>query len=80
MLDAQDWLAEELGVTIEEIEIITMEEVEWPDTCLGLGGPVESCVATAVPGWRAIFGVGGSQYEVRTGVKGEGFRSPELSS
>lgn len=79
VLDAQDWLAEELGVTIEEIELVEMEEVEWQDTCLGLGGPAESCLVDKIPGYRAIFATGGQQYEVRTDAKGEGFRSPEVS-
>jgi hypothetical protein len=79
VLDAQDWLAEALGIPVEEIDIRETEEVEWQDTCLGLGGPADSCVTSPVPGYRVIFTAGGQEYEVRTDVKGEGFRSPQVS-
>lgn len=78
VLAAQEWLAEQLGVPIEEVAIVSEEQVDWQDSCLGLGGPAESCLAAITPGWRAIFTVNGMQYEVRTDANGEGFRSPEL--
>lgn len=78
VLAAQEWLAEQLGVPIEEIAIESEEQVDWQDSCLGLGGPAESCLMAITPGWRAIFTVDGMQYEVRTDANGEGFRSPEL--
>lgn len=74
VLAAQQWLANELGVQVEEIEILRTEQVEWPDACLGLGGPDEVCAQVITPGWRAIFLVNGQEYEVRTDETGAVFR------
>ena len=74
VLAAQQWLANELGVQVEEIEILSTEQVEWTDSCLGLGGPDEICAQVITPGWRAIFLVNGQEYEVRTDETGAVFR------
>jgi hypothetical protein len=41
-----------LGIPLDQIEIGGVEQVEWSDGCLGLGGPAESCLAAITPGWR----------------------------
>ena len=66
VLEAQQWLADQLTVAAEQVEIVEVEQAVWTDSCLGLGGPAESCLRTDVPGWRVIFEVNGQQYEVRT--------------
>jgi heat shock protein HslJ len=66
VLTAQQWAAEQLNVPAEQIQILEMEQAVWLDSCLGLGGPAESCLQVETPGWRAIFEVNGIQYEVRT--------------
>lgn len=71
---AQQWLADELGVPVEEVEIVSSEEVEWSDSCLGLGGPAESCAAVITPGWQVILLVDGTEYEVRTDEAGSQYR------
>jgi heat shock protein HslJ len=66
VLDAQQWLATQLNVAIEQVEVIEVEQAEWPDSCLELGRPDESCAAVITPGWRAVVEVNGQRYEVRT--------------
>jgi hypothetical protein len=78
VLEAQSWLAQQLSVSAQEIEIVSMEQVEWTDSCFGLGGAAESCLAAITPGWRAIFEVDGQQYEVRTDETGAIARSPQI--
>lgn len=78
VLEAQSWLAEQLNVPVEEIKIVSMEEVEWTDSCFGLGGAAEICAAEITPGWRANFDVNGQQYEVRFDKTGTIARSPQL--
>lgn len=75
VLKAQQWLADQLDVTTEDVAIVEMEQREWSDACLGLGGPAELCAAVITPGWLAIFEVNGEQYEVRTDETGDAIRT-----
>lgn len=77
--EAQSWLAEQLKVPVSEIKLVSSEQVEWTDSCFGLGGPAELCAAVITPGWQADFEVDGQQYEVRFDETGTSFRSPQLS-
>lgn len=78
-LEAQAWVADRLGVAVEEVELMNSEQVDWSDSCLGLGGAAESCAAVITPGWQFDFDVNGDQYEVRTDETGDAVRSPQLS-
>lgn len=65
-------LAADLNIGVESITIENYERAEWTDSCLGLGGPAESCLAAIHPGWRVTISVDGSDsYEVRTDELGE---------
>lgn len=63
---AVDRLSEETGVAREQIEVVSFQEMEWPDGCLGLGGPDEMCTQAIVPGWQIIVEANGIRYEIRT--------------
>ena len=76
VLQASSLLAEQLEVPVEEIRIVSMEEVEWTDSCFGLGGAAEICAAEITPGWRVLFDVNGKQYEVRSNKTGTIIRTP----
>lgn len=77
VLEAQQWLADELGVTTADIEIVESEQVDWSDACLGLGGPEEACAAVVTPGWRVELEVNGETYELRTNEDGTQIRMAE---
>ena len=79
VLEAQQWLAAQLSVAAEQIQLIEAEQAEWTDSCLGLGRPNESCLQAITPGWRAVFEINGQRYEVRTDETGSVIRvaSPE---
>jgi heat shock protein HslJ len=79
VLDAQQWLATQLSVAAEQVQIIEVEQAEWTDSCLGLGRPNESCLQAITPGWRVVFEVNDQRYEVRTDETGSVIRlaSPE---
>uniref|UniRef100_A0ACD5H2X8 Uncharacterized protein n=1 Tax=Desertifilum tharense IPPAS B-1220 TaxID=1781255 RepID=A0ACD5H2X8_9CYAN len=38
----------------------------WSDSCLGLGGPNESCLFAQVPGWRVVVSEGRNNWVYRT--------------
>jgi hypothetical protein len=78
VLEAQSWLADQLNVAIEQVEIVSTEQIEWTDSCLGLGGAAEICAAVITPGWEANFEVNGQPYEVRVDETGTTIRSPQL--
>ena len=79
VLAAQEWLAAQLSVAAERVQILEVEEAEWTDSCLGLGRPDESCLQAITPGWMAVFEINGQRYEVRTDETGSVIRlaSPE---
>jgi hypothetical protein len=69
---AREALANDLNIGVESITIENYERAEWTDSCLGLGGPAESCLAAIHPGWRVTLSVdGGDVFEVRTDELGE---------
>ena len=69
---AREALANDLNIDVESITIENYERAEWSDSCLGLGGPAESCLAAIQPGWRVTLSVdGGDVFEVRTDELGE---------
>jgi heat shock protein HslJ len=74
VLEAQRWLAEQLSVVAEQVEIIEVEQAEWTDSCLGLGKPDESCLQVITPGWRVVFELDDQRYEVRTDESGSTIR------
>lgn len=68
------FLAQQLGVAEEEIEVTEIADVEFSDSCLGLGGPAESCLQAITPGWLVLLDVNGETYEVHTDQTGEQVR------
>lgn len=72
-------LAATLGVGLDEIQPVTVEDAEWPDACLGLGRPDESCAAEMTPGYRITLEVGGTQYVYRADKTGTIFRLEETT-
>lgn len=71
---ALEALAGELGVAPEAIEVLSFEAAEWGDSCLGLGGPAESCLQVITPGWLVMLSIDGTEYEVRTDETGNAVR------
>jgi hypothetical protein len=69
-LAAQKALAEKLGVPLTQVDITAVEENDWPDGCLGLGGPAESCAAVITPGYRVGLSVENKPYDYRTNQDG----------
>ncbi len=65
-LAAQKRLAAALGVTANQVQLVSAEQTNWPNTCLGLTPPGQACADKVTPGWRMIFSANGQQYEVRT--------------
>jgi hypothetical protein len=70
VLAAQVALANRLDLPLESISIYRYESAQWPDECLGLGQPGETCAQTVVPGYSMVFQAGDQFYEYRTDETG----------
>jgi len=71
VLDARKQVAEALGAPVEQLELVAVDQVQWPDACLGLPQPGEMCAQATLRGWRAILKVDGQEVEVRTNLAGD---------
>ena len=68
------FLAGELNVPESEIAVVSAEMTEFSDSCLGLGGPAESCLQVITPGWIIMVDVAGQSYEVHSDETGQQVR------
>jgi hypothetical protein len=59
------------------VEIVSVERTEWSDSCLGLGGPAESCAFVITPGYRVVVEVEGTEYAYRTDLTGDAIRAED---
>ena len=69
-LNIRNQVSEILGVPVESIQLESIEQMEWPDGCLGLGGPDESCIQAVTPGWLLVFTADGQEYRFRADQTG----------
>lgn len=68
-------VAEKAGVPPQQIEVERFEEVDWPDSCLGLATADEMCAQVITPGYRVILNADGNRYEVHTDALGANVRA-----
>lgn len=61
---------ESKGISREEIKVILVECVTWPDTSLGCPEPGKFYAQVLVPGYRIVLEVRGRIVEVHTDLKG----------
>lgn len=74
---AKEVVSARTGVPVEEIEVTSAEEEEWPDACLGLADEDELCAEVITPGWRVTLTADGEEYVVRTDQNGSAVRVEE---
>lgn len=64
---ARQALAKELSLESENIVVVSINPVNWPNACLGLPADGEMCAQVITPGYRVLLRAGQQVYEVRTG-------------
>jgi len=67
-------LAQELGSAPQAVEVVTYEEVDWPDGCLGLPRLYEACTRAVTPGWRVTLSLAGEIHIFRADAIGAELR------
>jgi hypothetical protein len=63
-------LAALLGLDAGQIKVVSVEEVEWSDSCLGIVYIDAICAAGVVPGYRIVLEANGLQFEYHTNADG----------
>lgn len=63
---AKEHLAELLGVPIETIGVVSVDEVEWSDGCMGIYEDGTACATVIVPGFRILLQHGDTGYAYHT--------------
>ena len=63
---ARAFLARHLNIPAYEIELISVEPVNWPDTSLGCPQPGHVYLQVITPGYRVLFEAHGREYQVHT--------------
>lgn len=69
-LTIRNRVSEILGVPVESIQLQSIEQMDWPDGCLGLPEPDEVCTQVITPGWLLVFNVDGQEYRFRADQTG----------
>ncbi len=67
-------LAERLGVAVDDVTVVSSEEVTWPDSSLGCPQPGMMYAQVLTDGSRMLLSAGGRTYEYHSG----GQRAPFL--
>ena len=73
-IEIQNQLSEALGVATDQIQIETVEQRDWPNSCLGLAGADEVCAEVITPGWLVVFNIDGTEYRYRVDETGTNIR------
>ena len=71
---ARQMLAQQRRLNPQEVNIVAVEQAEWPDACLGIALPGVMCAQVIVPGFRVILEVDGGRYEYHTDESGSDIR------
>jgi hypothetical protein len=71
---AQQALAAQLGIPIDQIQIREIEQVQWPNACLGAAQPDEMCAMVIVDGFRIVMDVDGEVFTFHTNMDGSQLR------
>lgn len=66
VLHARRELARSAGVDAGRIQTLDITSEVWPDSCLGVATPGQSCAPQPVPGFRVLLRLDGRTLEYRT--------------
>jgi hypothetical protein len=68
--NALEQLAKESNVAASDIKIVSIDKVDWTDSCLGLGGANESCLQAITPGFIVKLNVKDVEFKYHTNADG----------
>lgn len=59
------------NVAVDQLQVMTVKEADWPDACLGLAGPDELCAQMVIPGWAITVSSADQLWSYRTDLEME---------
>lgn len=68
---AQQFIAQQLGVPPNQVQVTYVEEAIWTDTCLGIQQQNQVCAPALVPGYRILMTYGNRRFEAHTDLNGD---------
>jgi hypothetical protein len=71
-------LSQALNTGERQVQVVSYEQEQWPDSCLGLAEPGEMCLQVITPGWLILLDAGGKRYEIHTDETGSRVRMKGL--
>jgi hypothetical protein len=71
---AVQFAAGELRVDSASIQVISVDAVDWNNSCLGAAAPGEMCLEVITPGYRVLLSVDGKEVAVHTNRDGSYMR------
>ena len=63
---ARRWLAYNLDVPLGRVKLVSLEQVDWPNSCLGIYEEETACLLVITPGYKVILSAGEEEYELHT--------------
>jgi hypothetical protein len=69
-LNVQNFISESMAVPPESIQIKNVQQMDWPDACLGLPEGDEVCAQAVTPGWLLTFTVNNQDFKYRVDQTG----------
>ena len=67
---ARKRVAGDIGVSVDDVSILSFEFTEWQDSCLGVKLPDEICGEMIVPGYKVKIQANNKTYEAHTNADG----------
>lgn len=66
-------LAKELQIDVNEIKLVSVEKVQWRDSCLGIEREGMMCMEVITPGYLVILETPLGMYEIHTNDNGSAY-------
>ena len=67
---ARQRVADDLGIDVTSVSVVSFEAAEWTDSCLGVHVQDQICAEVIIPGYRVILSTGNNRYEAHTNQDG----------
>lgn len=77
-LNLRQMLAQQLHLNLAAVQITSVEEKMWLDSCFGVANAAETCARVETPGYRIILAVNSEQYVYHTDLEGQQIRLVSL--
>jgi hypothetical protein len=70
-------LAADLHIAPDQVQVLSVEQHDWPDSSLGCPEPGKAYLQIITPGYRAILEANGQRYEYHTNQRDLAVRCPQ---